>query len=66
MSGGACLGSSSNTSIGVEGADGSVAFLKNATSLFEQGFDVLDKLFLVKLLFGCTVGFFNELEYMSV
>jgi hypothetical protein len=35
MSGSARLGGSSNTAVGVEGADGSVAFLKNAASFFE-------------------------------
>ena len=62
---GAGFGVAGDAAIRVEAADGAVAFLKDTATFFDQGLDVLDKLFFVKLLFGSAVGFFDVLLNVS-
>ena len=59
--GGAGFGLGGDAAVRVEAADGAVAFLQDAVAFFEEGFDVLDELFFVQFVFGCTVGFFDAL-----
>jgi hypothetical protein len=59
-----CLGS--NAAIRVETSERAIAFLKDATSLFDEGLDVVDEFFLVKLVAGRAVGLFNILKSVLV
>jgi hypothetical protein len=63
--GGACFGGGSYASIGIEAAKGAIAFLEDATTFFEERFDLIDELFFIELFFGSAVGFFNVL-FLSV
>jgi hypothetical protein len=59
------FGVGGNVSIWVETADGAIAFTQNATAFFDERLDILDKLLFVKLVLGCSVGLFNELQRTS-
>ena len=55
------LGLCSDAAVGVKAAEGAVAFLEDAATFFNEGLDVVDKLFLVQLVAGSTVGFLDIL-----
>jgi hypothetical protein len=58
----AALGLRGDAAIGVETAERAVAFLEDATSLFDERLDVVDKLLLIELVAGCAVSLLNVLD----
>jgi len=57
---GLCL--RSNVSVGIESADGAIAFDENAAALFDERLDLVDELFLIELFFRRAVGFVDMLD----
>lgn len=58
---GTALGLSSDATVGVEAAQGAVALLQDATTLFDKRLDLVDQIFLVQLFTWGTVGGFDVL-----
>jgi hypothetical protein len=58
---GTALGLSSDATVGVETAQGAVALLQDATTLFNKRLDLVDQIFLVQLFTWGTVGGFDVL-----
>jgi hypothetical protein len=56
------LGLSSDTAIGVETAERTIAFVENARALLDKRLDVVDKLLLVELVARCAVGLLDVLD----
>lgn len=58
---GACFRGGLNASIWIQTADGTVAFLQDASTFFQQWLNLIDEFFFVKFLLGRTVGFLDVL-----
>lgn len=58
---GASFGIVGDGSVGVEAAQGAVAFLQNTVAFFDLGFYLLDELFFVALVFLLAFFGFDEL-----
>ena len=59
--GGACFCVGGDVSVGIEAADGTVAFLQDAAAFFDHGLDVFDELFFVELVLWRSVCFVEAL-----
>jgi len=66
----ACLGTTlglvGDAAVGIEAAEGAVAFLEDAAAFFDEGFNVVDQFFFVELVAGGAVGLFDVLVFVSV
>jgi hypothetical protein len=51
----------SDAAIRVKAAESTIAFLEDTAAFLDERFDVIDKLLLIKLVSGSSVGFFNVL-----
>jgi hypothetical protein len=58
----AALGLLRNAAIGIETAQGAVAFLQDATAFFDERLDVVDEFFFVEFVAGSAIGLFDILE----
>jgi hypothetical protein len=50
-----------DASVGIEATKGAVALLKYATAFFDEWLDIVDELFFVEFVAGCTVSLFDVL-----
>ncbi len=58
----AALSLGGDATIGIETAEGSIAFLQDATAFFNKRLDVVDKFFFIKFIAGGTISLFDILR----